>query len=68
MQTLDEREALEAMGHFLQAYYDRGHHKDSDLPLVIHSIEILSDGITADPAAWDDWLDAVRKVKEPKGQ
>jgi hypothetical protein len=67
MYTLDEKEALEAMGYFLRAYYDRGHHKESDLPLVMHSIEILSDGITADPAAWDDWLDAIRKVKEPEG-
>lgn len=62
MYILDEREALEAMSSFVQAWYELGHSDDSDLVAVLSEIEILNDGGTGDPAAWPDWLGSVKKV------
>ena len=64
MYTLDEREAFEAMTLFLETFYDRGHSDDSDVAMVLWTTHIEADGSTADPAAWHDWLEAVRQVKE----
>lgn len=65
--TLDEREALEAMSNFLDAWYKLGHVDDSDLVAVLSEIEIMEDGGTGDPAAWRDWLDSVEKVVAKRG-
>ena len=67
-QLLTERQALLAMQKFLEAYDDRtqgtGH-----LAMVISDIEFEPVNVTSDPAAWGDWLDAVKvaRTQEPDG-
>jgi len=60
---LSPEDAFCAMCRFLQAYYDRSG-QAGDLAGVLGDIQPLrSDGLPADPAAWQDWLDAVKAVE-----
>lgn len=65
-QTLSTEQGFLAMSRFLEHYYRRagGH---GELPTVLSDLQILPDGKPADPAAWADWLDAVRTVLEDAG-
>jgi hypothetical protein len=55
---LSTREAYEAMFRFLEAHYDRtGSH---ELGTLLGGLAIDEDGEPMDPAAWTDWLAAVR--------
>jgi hypothetical protein len=59
---LDEHEAFAAMTQFLREFADRtngGH-----FPTLLSDIEIEDDGVTSDPAAWDDWIRCVVAVKQ----
>ena len=58
---LNEREAFLAMGLYLQEFYRQTH---GHSPTLMADIEVEPDGVTHDPAAWDDWLSAVAKTKE----
>ena len=60
MNQLSEREAFEAMTRFLTEFYDRA---GNDLETLLADITIESDGVTLDPAAWEDWMRCVRAVK-----
>jgi hypothetical protein len=63
-QILSPEQAFRAMFHFLKQYYDRTGEK-GDLAAVLSDIQTVpSDGMPADPAAWADWLDAIRLVLE----
>lgn len=57
-------EAYKAMVSFLDDYYTR--FGQDSLGSVLSSIHILPNGHTADPAAWTDWLEAVKKVLDDK--
>lgn len=57
---LSEQEAFQALTIFLSAFYRRA---GDDMATLLADIEVESDGDTRDPAAWDDWVDAVRAVK-----
>jgi hypothetical protein len=35
----------------------------ADLAGLLGSMSLLPDGNPADPAVWEDWLDAIRRVK-----
>lgn len=48
---------------FLQNYHLRSG-KKSELATVLSEMQTMPDGRPADPAAWEDWLDAVRVVLE----
>ncbi len=48
---------------FLQNY-DLRIGKKGDLATVLSDIQTMPDGRPADPAAWEDWLDAIRMVLE----
>ena len=48
---------------FLQNYHLRGG-KKGELAAVLSDIQTMPDGRPADPAAWEDWLDAIRAVLE----
>ncbi len=61
---LTSKQAYEAMFVFLEAIYRRI--QSDDLGALLGSMSILEDGSTADPAVWDDWQVAVRRVKEGK--
>lgn len=58
---LTAREGLVAMGLFLEQFYKRA---GNDMETLIADITLESDGMTGDPAAWDDWMACVRSVKE----
>jgi hypothetical protein len=44
----------------LDQYYQQT--QADDIGALLGSLQLLSDGIPADPAMWDDWLIAVEKV------
>jgi len=55
-------QAYKVMLSFLNDYYFRfGMH---ELGGVLGPISLMPDGKPADAAAWEDWLDAVKKVLE----
>jgi hypothetical protein len=58
---LNEREAFEAMTLFLAEFYER---TSGDMATLMADIQVEPDGITFDPAAWDDWLRCVAAVKD----
>jgi hypothetical protein len=62
-QILSAEQAFQAMAQFLEQYYDRVG-KKAELAVVLSDMQIMPDGRPADPAAWEDWLDAVRAVLE----
>jgi hypothetical protein len=55
---LDETTAFQAMLMFLENYYRDT--QDDGVGGLLGSMQPLSDGKPADPAVWDDWLEAVR--------
>jgi len=57
---LTDREAFQAMAEFVWQYARRA---GDDLITLLGDIDLQPDGQPTDPAAWDDWLDCVRRVK-----
>lgn len=62
--TLTVKEAYAAMYAYLENLYQLT--GSSDLGGFLGGMSLVGDGGTADPAAWEDWMDAVRKAKEGK--
>ncbi len=63
---LSEAQAFHAMSQFLEQYYERAG-GNIELAVVLSDIQVMPDGRPADPAAWEDWLSAVRTVLEDTG-
>lgn len=63
MYALNERQAFEAMRRFVAAYFRRTNGK-GDLATLLTDMEMQRDGSPNDPAAWDDWIEVVKQVKE----
>ena len=61
--SLSYSEAFEAMKDFLDKFYQKT--KSDDVGSLLGDLSLLSDGCTADPAAWDDWLNTIKKVALP---
>ncbi len=57
-------EAYKAMFYFLENLYHLT--KSEDLAGFLGSMMLLEDGSTADPAYWEDWLNAIKKLKNGK--
>lgn len=58
---LSPEQAFAAMSIFLDRYRERT--RDGDLRALLGDIQVNErDGLPFDPAAWDDWLDAVEQV------
>lgn len=55
-------EGFQAMYAYLEAHYSRV--KADEIASVLSDMSTLEDGSTADPAAWKDWLDAVKLAKQ----
>lgn len=54
-------QAYKAMYEFLlDLYYREG--QPDNLGSFLSDLQILEDGMTADPAAWQDWILVVNKV------
>jgi hypothetical protein len=60
MEQLTIRQAFETMVLFLEGVYSRT--GSDDLGSLLGDLQMLDDGTTADPAAWQDWLKSVRSV------
>lgn len=58
---LTMEEAYKSMFLYLEAYYERTN--SDDVGALLGGMMILDDGKTMDPAAWNDWIDCVYKVK-----
>jgi len=63
-ESLTYLEAFKAMSCFLEKYYDQT--SSDDVGSLLGEIRILEDGSTADPAAWEDWMNCIRKLIETK--
>ncbi len=62
-QTLSAEQGFRVMFLFLERYCNRVGSK-GDLSAVLSDLQMMPDGRPADPAAWEDWLKAVRTVLE----
>ncbi len=60
MAMLTEKQAFAAMVLFLGLYYEQT--KADDVAIMLADLSLLPDGLTLDPAAWDDWTNCVRRV------
>lgn len=58
---LDELTAYQAMLAFLEKYYDMTH--ADEVGGLLGSMQLIEDGKPADPAIWDDWIEAVDLVR-----
>jgi hypothetical protein len=59
--TLSINEAYSAMYSYLESLFKR---TGSDyLGGLLGDMSLLQDGSTADPAIWNDWLQAIEKVR-----
>jgi hypothetical protein len=56
-------QAYKSMFQFLENYYFQMD-KPDQLGSLLGELQLLGDERPADPAAWDDWLEAVQKVLE----
>jgi hypothetical protein len=61
-ESLTLKQGFLAMYAFLDAFYSRT--KSDDVGGLLGDMSFLVDGGTADPAAWNDWLRAVKKITE----
>ena len=62
--TLTPEQAFRAMFIFLSEYYERTQ-RQAELGSVLSDIQTSrTDGLPADPAAWDDWLAAIKSMRE----
>lgn len=53
-------QAYNAMRLFLERYYTQT--SSDDVGALLSDLLFLEDGSTADPAAWNDWLESVNKA------
>lgn len=54
------RQGFLAMAKFLEAFYARA---GDDFATLMTDLQIQEDGESLDPAAWTDWMAAVRQVQ-----
>lgn len=63
MRSLTELEAFDAMRIFIQAYWERGSKTSDDIANLLSDISRRPGLPPIDIAQWNDWRDAVDKVK-----
>ena len=61
MKNLSEHEAYVAMFAFLEHRYRLT--ESDDLGALLGSMSLLPGGGTADPAIWEDWLNAIKEAE-----
>jgi hypothetical protein len=64
METLTTKQAFKAMVIFLEKFYERT--KSDDVGGLLGDLMLLEGETTADPAAWEDWLESVKKSSDQK--
>lgn len=65
-ETLTCFEAFNCMREFLEIYYNNTKSDDVGDILSATQLSLWEDGLTADPASWEEWLECVEKVKSDK--
>ena len=55
-------EAFRAMTCFLEKFYEQT--SSADIGSLLGEIQILQDEKTADPAAWEDWMNCIQKTNQ----
>jgi hypothetical protein len=65
-EKIDERTAYLAMFEFLRQRYKRTGEPD-EIGILLGELSLLEDGGSADPAAMQDWREAVEVVQEAEG-
>ncbi len=60
--TLTAKEAFESMIKYLEMYYERT--GSDDIGSLLGDMILLEDGVTSDPAAWNDWLTCIKIIKQ----
>lgn len=57
---MNSLQAFNIMKQYLDTFYHKT--KSDDIGSLLGDIWLLDDGETADPAAWEDWMDSVKSV------
>jgi len=60
--NLTQEQAYRAMFIFVRTYYRRIGNVNAEIGELLGDIQLLEDGTPADPAMWQDWVDAIDKV------
>lgn len=60
--TLTIKEAFESMVKYLEMYYERT--DSEDIGSLLGDMILLEDGITLDPAVWNDWITCIKIIKQ----
>ena len=63
-ETISVEEGFHIMRAFLIAYWERGLKQSDDIAVVLGSTQPGNKGWPLDMAQWDDWLDALDKVRD----
>jgi len=58
------KEAYIAMQYFLEQFYERT--GSDDVGGLLGDMTLINDEQTMDPATWNDWINAVKKMKLDK--
>jgi hypothetical protein len=64
LEKLTEKQAFEAMVLFLEGFYQRT--QSDEVGGLLSDLLMAERGTTADPAAWQDWMNCVQKVLTAK--
>lgn len=59
---MDSKTAYLAMYDFLDRVYKQTN--DDGIGALLGGMSFLEDGQTADPAAWSDWLESVKRAQD----
>lgn len=61
---LTKHEAFVAMFYFLRDYWERHDKANGDVVQMLSDMQLLStDGLPVDPAYWEDWQNAIDKMR-----
>ena len=64
---MNSEQAFRAMVLFLERYFERT--QSDDVGALLGDLQLLDDGLTADPAAWPEWLECVQVASQnPRSQ
>ena len=61
MSEITTKEAFLAMFSFLEKHYELT--KSDDIAALLGSMSLLEEGVTADPAMWEEWQESIKRVK-----
>jgi len=66
MMTLTEKQAFQAMVLFLEYFYHRTN--SDDIGGLLSDLLMSEEGITADPAAWEDWQNSIQQILKTQSE